>query len=64
MGDMYDLAEIEHGLGEELKHILAGDAIKNVNKSDYDEEDFELSFHFHGEKTDDELIKELLPLIQ
>lgn len=58
-----DLMKIEQGLDEELKHILADEAIQAVNDSDEDEEEFDMKVHFHDEKTDDELMKELLNLI-
>lgn len=63
MSEIDDLIDIEHGLDETLTHILAGDAIEEINQLDDDEEDFELKLHFHHEKTDDELTKELLALI-
>lgn len=63
MSEREDLMRIENGLDEQLRHILAEEAIQDVNRSDEDEEDFDMKVHFHDEKTDDELMKELLNLI-
>ncbi len=63
MSEKEDLIKIEHALDEALEHILAGEAIEDINRSDEDEEDFDIKFHFHDEKTEDALMQELLNLI-
>lgn len=58
-----DLIEIEHGLCETLDRIIRDEAIVAVDRLNDNEEDFELKFHFHDEKTDEELARELIALI-